>query len=107
MAETLKAKTWEELAMVAHENQAIDRAISGIYQLTEDELIREQCRQREEFQIMQQMEKKRLEMRDQKILEMGEVIAEKENRITEQENKLTEQEKLIADLRAELARLKQ
>ena len=48
-ARMFKAKTWEELRMLATKDKAIERAITSVVQLTEDEMIKEQCRQREEF----------------------------------------------------------
>ena len=37
--------------MIAEKNSVMDRTISGIWQLTEDNLIREQCSAREEWII--------------------------------------------------------
>ena len=66
-ARMFKAKTWEDLKMIAKRNQEIDTAISGIYQMTEDEIIREQCRQRDEFLLRQEMERRRLERTNEKL----------------------------------------
>ena len=66
-ARMFKAKTWEDLKMIAKRNEEIDTAISGIYQMTEDEIIREQCRQRDEFLLRQEMERRRLERTSEKL----------------------------------------
>lgn len=47
-ARLFKAKTWEELHMLAQESKFIDQAVSTAWQLSEDEKIREQMRRREE-----------------------------------------------------------
>ena len=39
---------WEDMKMLAEGNTTMNRAISGIWQLTDDDIIREQCRAREE-----------------------------------------------------------
>ena len=51
-AEMFKASTWEELKMIAAEDKTINKAVSGVWQLTEEERIREQCRAREEWLLM-------------------------------------------------------
>ena len=47
-AKLFKASTWEELKMLAENNQTIDQAISSVWQMTEDEIIRDQMWKREE-----------------------------------------------------------
>ena len=47
-AQFFKAQTWEELMALANENKNIEKAVSSVWQLTEDELIRLQMRRRED-----------------------------------------------------------
>jgi len=49
-----KAETWENMKMIAEKDTVISKAISGVWQLTEEERIREQCRAREEWLINDQ-----------------------------------------------------
>ena len=46
-AKMFKAKTWEEMHMLAAQDKEIDQAASSMWQLTEDRKIREQIRRRE------------------------------------------------------------
>ena len=46
-----KSETWEDMKMLAEKDAVMDKAISGVWQLTEEERIREQCRAREEWII--------------------------------------------------------
>ena len=46
-----KATTWEDMKMLAENNAVMGKTISGVWQLTEEERIREQCRAREEWLI--------------------------------------------------------
>jgi len=48
-ARLFKAKTWEDIRMVAAKNRMIDDAATTIYQLTADERIRQQCEAREDY----------------------------------------------------------
>ena len=47
-AKLFKAESWEDLMKLAKEDDAMDYAISSVWQLTEDQRIREQMRRREE-----------------------------------------------------------
>ncbi|MBO4375372.1 MAG: hypothetical protein J5829_09730 [Lachnospiraceae bacterium] len=71
--------------MIAAEDKVLNKAVSGVWQLTEEERIREQCRAREEWLLMDQW---------------------KNNKIEEQGQTIEEQGQRIKDLEAELARYK-
>lgn len=45
-----KAKTWEDIKMLATKHDAINEAATTIYQLSEDERIRLQCQAREDYE---------------------------------------------------------
>ena len=42
-ARLFAAKTWEELRMIAKGNETLDRAVSTMYQLSRDEIVRQYC----------------------------------------------------------------
>ena len=46
-ARVFNARTWEEIDMLAQNNEYLQEAVSGVRQLTEDEKIRQQCEARE------------------------------------------------------------
>ena len=48
-ASFFKATTWEELKMLAHNNDDIQEAVATVYQLTQEERIRQQCEAREDY----------------------------------------------------------
>lgn len=50
-ARLFTAKTWEELKMIAENNNTLSEATQTLYRLNADELLREQCRAREEYEI--------------------------------------------------------
>ena len=57
--------------MLAAKNETIGRSISGVWQLTEEERIREQCRAREDWIINDRW-------KTETIAEQAETIAEQE-----------------------------
>ncbi len=48
-AKLFKAETWEELKMLAEQDEVMGKAISASWQLTEEEMIKAQCRAREDW----------------------------------------------------------
>ena len=48
-AKLFKARTWEELKMLAEKNSYIEDTVVTLHQMSEDEKIREQCRGREKY----------------------------------------------------------
>jgi predicted transposase/invertase (TIGR01784 family) len=54
-ARLFKAKSWEELKMLTQETPTMDYTISSIYQLAEDEKIRNQIYRREENELLHKM----------------------------------------------------
>ncbi len=79
--------------MLAKEDKTMERAISGVWQLTEEEAIRDECLKREEWLMNYNWEK------------------EKQARTTEENKKLKEEKKKMKyELKqkdAEIARLKE
>lgn len=49
-AQMFKATTWEELRMIAEKNQYMSEAAAKMYELNADEIVRQQCRAREEYE---------------------------------------------------------
>lgn len=48
-ASLFKSTTWEEIKMLAKDNDSINDAATTVYQLTQDETIRLQCEAREDY----------------------------------------------------------
>ena len=92
-AKLFKATTWEDLRMIAENNEYMSEAAQEMYQLNEDELIREQCRAREEYYRREQRKEKRMR-------ELEEALAEKEKAFAEQRDMY---QKRIQELEAQLA----
>ena len=96
-ARLFKAKTWEDIRMVAAKNQMIDDAATTIYQLTADERIRQQCEAREDYLRRQRGIQKMLEQQRQQLTEKDQQLTEKDQQLTEQKQQLMKQEQQIAE----------
>lgn len=78
-ASLFKAKTWEEVMMLAQKNQCIGEAAETIYQLSQEEKIRLQCEAREDYYRTQLGWQNMLKERDS-------VIQNQKNQLIEQQN---------------------
>lgn len=47
-AKIFKAKTWEELKMLAKDNEFMEETVEALYVANADEIVRQQCRARED-----------------------------------------------------------
>jgi predicted transposase/invertase (TIGR01784 family) len=90
------ATTWEELKMIAENNQYIAEACATLYQLTADDAIREQCEQRERFYNRQKGIHMLMEQHIDKILEQEAEISKQEEKISKQEAEINKQEAEIS-----------
>ncbi len=100
-----KAKTWEEMRMLAEKDANLERAISGMWQLTEEEMIREQCRAREEWIINDNWKNETIEQQKKAIEEFeindkwkNETIEQQKRAIEQKNETIEQQEQAIAAL---------
>ena len=68
-AQMFKAGTWEELRMIAEKNKYMSEAAAAMYELNADEIVRQQCMAREEYNRHEKMMQKKLAKKDQELLE--------------------------------------
>ena len=97
-ARLFKAKTWEDIRMVAAKNRMIDDAATTIYQLTADERIRQQCEAREDYLRRQRGIQEMLEEQRQQLAEKDQQLTEQKQQLMKQEQQIAEQQKLIEEL---------
>ena len=79
-AKLFKAESWEELNMLAQENPKIDQTISSVWQLTQDEEIREQMRRREENEYICESMRREVEEAKRKAEEAERNLEEAERK---------------------------
>ena len=123
-ARLFKAKTWEELKMLAQQDTVFMETCETIYQKNQDDVARLWCEASEEAariaRTVQKIHEKALAERDAIIVEQETKLIKKDNELEEnrqqleenrqqlEENRqqLTEQEKKLAEKDAELERLR-
>ena len=84
-ARVFTATTWEEIDMLAQNNEYLQETVSGIRQLTEEEKIRQQCEARETNAYWERI---REAARKRELAEKDATISEQAARIAELEAKL-------------------
>ncbi len=94
-AKLFKSQTWEDIKMLAEEYSFVDDAATTIYEISEDERIRQQCQAREDYELRQRSIMDRIKERD-KMLKQKDKLLEQKNNTIEQ---LTKE---IAELKAQL-----
>ena len=95
-AALFKAKTWEELQMLAQDNHYFKEASETVYELTQEERIRQQCLAREDYnRTMKGIEN------DFAALKAG--LADANQQLSEQSKQLSEYQQHIQALEAQLA----
>ncbi|MBR5367943.1 MAG: hypothetical protein IK138_01540, partial [Lachnospiraceae bacterium] len=102
-ARLFKAESWEELKMLAENNQTIDKAISSVWQMTEDERIRDRMQRREDGERLWKMLVKDAETARQQTAAEKARADEANKRADQAEQTIEEQNKLINELRDKLA----
>lgn len=98
-ARLFKATTWEEIHMLASENNYMEEASNTIFQLSTEEQIRKRCLDREEYYREIRTYKKM-------IAEKDACIAEKDAALMEKASSLSEKDAIIQRLSTELEKLK-
>ena len=106
-ARLFKAKTWEDIRMVAAKNRMIDDAATTIYQLTADERIRQQCEAREDYLRRQRGIQQMLEEQRQQLAEKDQQLTEKDQQLTEKDQQLTEKDQQLTEQKQQLMKQEQ
>ena len=105
-ARLFKATTWEEMKMLAENNVVIGRAVSGVRQLTEEEMIRKQCQAREEWLVNDKWKTEQLAKKDEQLAEQSEQLEKQSEQLEKQSEQLEKQSKQLTEKDEMIARLK-
>ncbi|MBQ8804454.1 MAG: Rpn family recombination-promoting nuclease/putative transposase [Tyzzerella sp.] len=103
-ARLFKAKTWEELKMLAEKNEYLQEAAQSVYVANADELVRQKCRAREEAERHERTLKRNME----KLREENSTLQEKNSTLQEENSTLQKEnstlQAYVAELEAKLAK---
>lgn len=101
-AALFKATTWEEIKMLAQNDEYIKEASDTIYQLTQEEKIRLQCEAREDYYRRQRTQMRRYEAACTELADVKTRLDVTNTKLDEANTKIEEQAALIAELTAKL-----
>ena len=101
-ASLFKSTTWEELEMLAQNNEYIEQASETIYQLSQEEAIRQQCEAREDYYRRENGKKAEMKAKDNTIKEQQAIIDRLSDENTSLKNDLTSAQNEIKILQNEL-----
>lgn len=102
-AELFKAKTWEDLRMIAEKNQYMTEAAEEMYVRNADEIIREQCRVREENLAYERYVKEQMEEMQKALAEKDQTIDDQKKMIVQMTQERAEDKRRIAELQEQLS----
>ncbi len=112
-----KARSWEDMKTLAKENEVMSRAISGVWQLTEDERIREECLAREEWIANDNRKNETIAKQNETIAKQNETITQLKDTVEQQgatiekieatmkqmRDKLEDKDKIIEELKRSMS----
>ncbi|MBD5521704.1 MAG: Rpn family recombination-promoting nuclease/putative transposase [Lachnospiraceae bacterium] len=100
-AALFKAKTWEEIKMIAGNSEYLSEATKSIFQMCSDAQVRKMCLEIEEYHLDMQCFQRIIAEQKEALLKKDEALAEKDEALAMKDGALAKQEDIIRQLRAE------
>ena len=101
-AKLFKATTWEDIKMIAENDPSLQSASATLYKLNADEIIRQQCRAREDYYQLENTHIRTIKMLEEELAEKNASLAQKDASLAEKDASLAEQTALIHSLEEKL-----
>ena len=105
-ARLFKARTWEELKELVKDNEYLQEAADSIYKANADEIVRQQCRAREEAERRERTLEREIKLLSDEKAGLKEKVESLEDENSGLKDKIGGLEDKYAKLQAELERLK-
>ena len=102
-ARLFKAKTWEEMKMIAKDNEYFTEASNTLCDLYADFNVRERCRDREDYELEQKYLHDTIAQQSDKILQQENMLAQQAEELEQSRKDREELERKIEELTKELA----
>ena len=96
-AQLFSARTWRDIKMLAKNNEIFMSASETLYQFNADELIREQCQARMDYERHERWVKQKLAEQEQALKECQDTINEQADTINEQADTINGQADIIRE----------
>ena len=95
-ARIFKAKVWEELQMMAKENDYMQEAIEALYVANADEIVRQQCIAREDAERRERTLERNQRLLQEELKKKVEELEGKDKELEEKDKELERLRKLLA-----------
>ncbi len=102
-ARLFKAKTWEEMKMIAKDNEYFTEASNTLCDLYADFNVRERCRDREDYELEQKYLHDTIAQQSDKILQQENMLAQQAEELKQSRKDREELERKIEELTKALA----
>ena len=102
-ARLFKAKTWEEMKMIAKDNEYFTEASNTLCDLYADFNVRERCRDREDYELEQKYLHDTIAQQSDKILQQENMLAQQAEELEQSRKDREELERKIEELTKALA----
>ena len=97
-ARLFKAKTWEEMKMIAKDNEYFTEASNTLCDLYANINVRERCRDREDYELEQKYLHDTIAQQSEKLLQQEKVLTQKDDMLVQKDNTIEKLEKKIQEL---------
>ena len=101
-ARIFKAKTWEEIKMLAKDNEYLHEAAESLYVANADEIVRQQCIARENAERRERTLERDNKALKQELNQKNQQIQEKDQRIHEKDQQIHEKDQQILEKEQEV-----
>jgi len=105
-ARVLTATTWEEIDMLAKDNEYLRETSNAMYELDQDLLIRQQCQAREDFLYWERIKENRNQRIETELAETKAKLADKDAELADKNAELKSHKAELKSQKAELERQK-
>ena len=104
-AKLFKAKTWEEMKMIAKDNEYFTEASNTLRDLYADFNVRERCRDREDQELEQKYLHDTIALQSNKIIQQESMLAQKDDILAQKDNELAQQTKELEEMKKKIQEL--
>ena len=104
-ARLFKAKTWEEMKMIAKDNEYFTEASNTLCDLYADFNVRERCRDREDYELEQKYLHDTIAQQSDKIIQQESMLVQKDDMLAQKEGMLAQQAVELEEMKKKIQEL--
>ena len=105
-AKLFKTRTWEEMKMIAKDNEYFTEASNTLCDLYADFNVRERCRDREDYELEQKYLHDTIAQQGDKIIQQESMLAQKDDMLAQKDGMLAQKDSELAQQAVELEEMK-